>query len=113
LRPASTSSSAPTPDEFRCAAFRGKHPAQKKQIARLRWFRIDAERLRRRREMTVPENVARTVRSWRFVVLFCPTSSSYRYRRPEGLARSASGCTAPAGGACELQARRLETPACL
>jgi hypothetical protein len=51
LRPASTSSSAPTPDEFRCAAFRGKHPAQKKQIARLRCFRIDAERLRRRREI--------------------------------------------------------------
>jgi len=51
LRPASTSSSAPTPDEFRCAAFRGKHPAQKKQIARLRCFRIDVERLRRRREI--------------------------------------------------------------
>ena len=27
------------------------------------------------------------------------------------MARSASGCTAPAGGACELQARRLDTPA--
>jgi len=51
LRPASTSSSAPTPDEFRCAAFRGKHPAQKKRIARLRCVRIDAERLRRRREI--------------------------------------------------------------
>jgi hypothetical protein len=25
---------------------------------------------------------------------------------------SANGCSAPAGGACELQARRLQTPAC-
>ena len=51
MRPASTSSSAPTPDEFRPASFRGQHPSQKKQIARLRCFRIDVEWLRRRREI--------------------------------------------------------------
>ena len=38
-------------NEFRRAAFRGKHPGQKKQIARLHRFRIGAERLRRRREL--------------------------------------------------------------
>jgi len=35
------------PDDFRPAAFGGKHPAQKKQIARLHRFSIFAERLRR------------------------------------------------------------------
>jgi len=38
-------------NEFRRAAFRGKHPAQKKQIVRLHRFRIGAKRLRRRREL--------------------------------------------------------------
>src|SRR6266487_4294456 len=42
---------ADAPNEFRPAAFRGKHPAQKKQIARLHRFHIGAERLRRRREL--------------------------------------------------------------
>ena len=32
---------------------------------------------------------------------------------PEELVRSASGCNAPAGDACEQHARRLQTPACL
>src|SRR6266567_1581695 len=41
---------ADAPNEFRLAAFRGKHPAQKKQIARLHRFCISAEWLRRRRE---------------------------------------------------------------
>ena len=36
---------------FAFVAFRGKHPAQKKQIARLHRFHIGAERLRRRREL--------------------------------------------------------------
>src|SRR6266853_5601775 len=39
------------PDEFRRAAFRGKHSGQKKKIDRLHCFRIGAERLRRRREL--------------------------------------------------------------
>src|SRR5882762_6408689 len=39
------------PDEFRRAAFRGKHSGQKKKIARLHCFRIGAERLRRRRKL--------------------------------------------------------------
>src|SRR5438309_7241228 len=39
------------PREFRPVAFRRKHPAQKKQIARLHRFHIGAERLRRRREL--------------------------------------------------------------
>src|SRR6266513_1519566 len=39
------------PDEFRPAAFRGKHATEKKQIARLHRFHISAERLRRRREL--------------------------------------------------------------
>ncbi len=51
MRPASTSSSAPTPDEFRPASFRGQHPSQKKQIAGLHRFRVGAKRLRRRREL--------------------------------------------------------------
>ena len=42
---------ADAPNEFRAVAFRGKHPAQKKQIARLHRFHIGAERLRRRREL--------------------------------------------------------------
>src|SRR5262245_8584783 len=42
---------ANTPNEFRPVAFRGKHPAQKKQIARLHRFHIGAERLGRRREL--------------------------------------------------------------
>ncbi len=42
---------ADAPNEFRPVAFRGKHPAQKKQIARLHRFHISAERLRRRREL--------------------------------------------------------------
>ncbi len=41
---------ADAPNEFRPVAFRGKHPAQKKQIAGLHRFHIGAERLRRRRE---------------------------------------------------------------
>src|SRR5262249_56864972 len=36
---------ADTPNEFCQAAFRGKHDAQKKQIASLRRFHIGAERL--------------------------------------------------------------------
>ena len=39
------------PNEFRLVAFRGQHPAQKKQIAGLHRFHIDAERLGRRREL--------------------------------------------------------------
>ena len=42
---------ADAPNEFRHATFRGKHPGQKKQIARLHRFRIGAERLRRCREL--------------------------------------------------------------
>ena len=42
---------ADAPNEFRRVAFRGKHPAQKEQIARLHRFHIGAERLRRRREL--------------------------------------------------------------
>ncbi len=42
---------ADAPNEFRGVAFRGKHPAQKKQIARLHRFHIGAERLRRRWEL--------------------------------------------------------------
>src|SRR5258708_6804739 len=42
---------ADAPNEFRRMAFRGKHPAQKKQIARLHCFHIGTERLRRRREL--------------------------------------------------------------
>ena len=42
---------ADTPNEFRRVAFRGKHPAQKEQIARLHRFHVGAERLRRRREL--------------------------------------------------------------
>src|SRR6266478_841526 len=38
-------------DEFRPAAFRRKHPGQKKQITRLHRFHIGAERLRRRRKL--------------------------------------------------------------
>src|SRR5205807_3801689 len=41
---------ADAPNEFRLVAFRGKHPAQKKQIARLHRFHIGAERLRWHRE---------------------------------------------------------------
>ncbi len=39
------------PSEFRPVAFRGKHPGQKQQIARLHRFHIGAERLRRRGEL--------------------------------------------------------------
>src|SRR5258706_7888585 len=39
------------PNEFRDVAFRGKHPAQKKQIARRHRFHISAERLGPRREV--------------------------------------------------------------
>src|SRR5450432_217179 len=42
---------ADAPNEFRRVAFRGKHPTQKKQIARLHRFHIGAERFRRRREL--------------------------------------------------------------
>src|SRR5262249_34025429 len=42
---------ANTPNEFRCGAFRGKHPAEKKQIARLDRFYISAERSRRGRKL--------------------------------------------------------------
>src|SRR5438477_591765 len=42
---------ADAPNEFRPVAFRGKHPAQKKQIARLHRLHIGAERLRRRRKL--------------------------------------------------------------
>src|SRR5437588_2223841 len=42
---------ADTPNDFRLATFRWKHPSQKKQIARLHRFHIGAERLRRRREL--------------------------------------------------------------
>ena len=38
-------------NKFRAAAFCGKHPGKKKQIARLRRFHIGAERFRRRREL--------------------------------------------------------------
>src|SRR2546421_2637136 len=41
---------ADAPNEFCPVTFRGKHPAQKKQIARLHRFHIGTERLRRRRE---------------------------------------------------------------
>jgi hypothetical protein len=39
------------PNEFCFAAFRGKHPSQKEQIAGLHRFRIGAERRGRRREL--------------------------------------------------------------
>src|SRR5262249_40522777 len=42
---------ADTSNEFRHAAFRGQHPAQKKQIARQHGFRIDTKWLRRRWEL--------------------------------------------------------------
>src|SRR6202023_2973123 len=42
---------ADAPNEFGHVAFRGKHPAQKKQIARLHRFHICPERLRRRWEL--------------------------------------------------------------
>src|SRR5262249_44230248 len=42
---------ADAPNEFRPGAFRGKHPTQKEEIARLHRFHIGAERLRRRREL--------------------------------------------------------------
>src|ERR1700721_723186 len=42
---------ADPPDYFRRVALRGKHPAQKKQIARLHRFHICPERLRRRWEL--------------------------------------------------------------
>src|SRR6266481_856905 len=40
-----------SPNEFRDPAFRGKHPAKKKQIARLHRFHIGPERLRGHREL--------------------------------------------------------------
>ena len=42
---------ADAPNEFRSVAFGGKHPAQKKQIARLHRFHIGAERLGGHREL--------------------------------------------------------------
>src|SRR6266851_4695957 len=42
---------ADAPNKFRPVAFCRKHPAQKKQIARLHRFHIGPERLRRRREL--------------------------------------------------------------
>ncbi len=42
---------ADAPNELRRAAFGGKHPGQKKQIACLHRFHIDAKRLRLRREL--------------------------------------------------------------
>src|SRR6267142_6600357 len=36
------------PDEFRFAAYSGKHSGEKEQVARLHGLRVDAERLRRR-----------------------------------------------------------------
>src|SRR4029077_3988357 len=39
---------ADAPDEFRFAAYSGKHSGEKKQVARLHCFRVDAERFRRR-----------------------------------------------------------------
>src|SRR6266480_5596695 len=42
---------ADAPNEFRGVAFRRKHPAQKKQIARLHRFHVRAERFRGRRKL--------------------------------------------------------------
>src|SRR5258708_30297313 len=42
---------ADAPNELRRTAFRGQHPSQKEQIARLQRFHIGAERLRWRREL--------------------------------------------------------------
>src|SRR5918996_2831796 len=42
---------ADAPNEFSPVGFRGKHPAQEKQIARLHRFHIGAKRLGRRREL--------------------------------------------------------------
>src|SRR2546421_9351580 len=42
---------ADAPDEFRSVAFSGKHPTQKKQLARLHGFHVGAERLRRCRKL--------------------------------------------------------------
>jgi hypothetical protein len=39
---------AEAPDEFRFAAYSGKHSSEKEQIARLHRFRVDAEWLGRR-----------------------------------------------------------------
>src|SRR5436853_6626366 len=42
---------ADAPNEFRPVTLRGKHPAQKKQVARLHRFLIDAERFGGCREL--------------------------------------------------------------
>jgi len=39
------------PDEFGFAAYGGKHSGEKEQVACLHGFRVDAERLRRRRKV--------------------------------------------------------------
>src|SRR5947208_899992 len=51
--------------EFRPSAFRGKHPRQKKQIARLHGFRIHAKRLRGRWELNT--ELGETVLGGRYV----------------------------------------------
>ena len=65
---------ADAPNEFRPAAFRGKHPGQKKQIARLHRFHIGAERLRRRRELDT-QVLSTAVRHW-------PAETSWSYHLP-------------------------------
>src|SRR5689334_23050354 len=57
--------SADAPDEFRPSALRGKHPGQKKQIARLHGFRIRAKRLRGCRELDT--ELGETVLGGRYV----------------------------------------------
>jgi hypothetical protein len=44
-------SGADAPDEFRFAAYSGKHSGEKNEAARLHRFRVDAERLRRCRKL--------------------------------------------------------------
>ena len=39
---------ADAPDEFRFAAYSGKHSGEKEQVARLHGFRVDTERIGRR-----------------------------------------------------------------
>src|SRR5713226_3116074 len=53
---------------------------------------------------------------WIWFVLIdrrCPVNGhTTQDEAQKGLARSTNGCTAPAGDACEPQARRLDPPAC-
>jgi hypothetical protein len=62
---------ADAPSEFRPVAIRGKHPAQKKQIARLHGFHIGAVRLRRRWKLDTKLFQAQFGASWLRVLEGC------------------------------------------